>query len=233
MATSLSDSHEEKVNELLSKYEGRLFLVKSNATEHLMLRLRDERTTEHQFAIYADRLMRILAEEGISHLPFSETTITTPTGAEVTGPCVQEDEAVAVSIIRAGDSLLNAVRHCNPAIAVGKILIQRNEETAEPVLYYSKLPSFIAERPVLLADPMLATGGSALCALDVLVNERHVPPENIVFMIVVAAPEGIERLCTAYPDVKVVALQIDEGLNEQKYIMPGLGDYGDRYFGTI
>ena len=116
---------------------------------------------------------------------------------------------------------------------MGKILIQRNEETAEPVLYYSKLPSFISERPVLLVDPMLATGGSAICALDVLVNDFHVPPQNIVFMNVVAAPEGIERLCSAYPDVKLVTLQIDEGLDEKKYIIPGLGDYGDRYFGTV
>jgi uracil phosphoribosyltransferase len=114
----------------------------------------------------------------------------------------------------------------------GKILIQRDEATAQPKLYYSKLPPDVATRNILLCDPMLATGGSAKCALQVLVD-AGVPPARIIFINVVSCPEGIELLHAAFPEVTIVTGEIDPILDEHKYIVPGLGDYGDRYYGTV
>ena len=127
--------------------------------------------------------------------------------------------------------MLGVVRDMLPSVAVGKILIQRDEATALPHLMYSKLPPDVATRPVLLLDPMLATGGSAVAACKVLVD-AGVPPTNIVFVNIVCVKEGLEAIAKAYPDVKVVTGAVDPTLNEKKYIVPGLGDFGDRYFGT-
>jgi uracil phosphoribosyltransferase len=136
--------------------------------------------------------------------------------------------------VRAGDSLLRAVRKVVPGIAVGKVLIQRDESTKEkvPILIYEKLPKLLAEkRGVLLVDPMLATGGSACKAIDELVK-AGVHPERIVFVNVVCCPEGLKRMAKAWPQVRIITAAVDEKLNGDKYIVPGLGDFGDRYFGT-
>lgn len=122
-----------------------------------------------------------------------------------------------------------------PAFTVGKILIQRDESDPEKPakLYYSKLPEDISSKYILLCDPMLATGGSAIKALDVLCQTEHrVPQDHIVFANMICAPEGLEALRKAYPGVKVVTACIDDCLNEEKFIVPGLGDYGDRFFNT-
>ena len=114
---------------------------------------------------------------------------------------------------------------------IGKILIQRDEKTAEPHLLYSKLPPDIADRYCLLLDPMLATGGSVLCAIEVLL-QAGVSADRIIFVNLIASPEGLANLQARFPQVRIVTGVIDEGLNEQKYIVPGLGDFGCRYFGT-
>lgn len=114
---------------------------------------------------------------------------------------------------------------------LGKILIQRDEETALPKLFYVKLPHDIGQRYVFLLDPMLATGGSAIMAIDSL-KERGVTADRIIFVNLVSCPEGLTNLFRAHPQIKVVTAAIDEGLNERSYIVPGLGDFGDRYFGT-
>lgn len=125
-----------------------------------------------------------------------------------------------------------ALREVIPNVRIGKILIQRKEDgTAEAQLYYTKFPKDLAERHVLLLDPMLATGGSAICAIEQLVKVG-VKEENIVFLNLVAAPEGIEKLLKKYPKIRIVSCALDKSLNELKYILPGLGDFGDRYFGT-
>ena len=141
--------------------------------------------------------------------------------------------AIAVSIIRAGDSLLDAVRFCLPSVRVGKILIQRDEESREkkPILYYTKFPKDISKKSILLVDPMLASGGSALCAIKCLLD-HGVKEEKIIFINVISCPEGIRNLHFLYPKVKIVTAAIDEKLNENKYIVPGLGDWGDRFYGT-
>jgi uracil phosphoribosyltransferase len=186
--------------------------------------------------------MRLLAEDALAE--FAQTTghvVTTPCGTwtqGLTGP--DPTSVVAVSIVRSGDALLEVVRQVEPAIRVGKILIQRDEEhpLKIPTLYYCKLPHALKEQQphkmkVLLCDPMLATGGSALMALDVLTQSPyHVPPHDIVFANMICAPEGLQALADKYPQVTIVTAQIDQSLNENKYIVPGLGDYGDRFFNT-
>mmetsp|Transcript_6978 Transcript_6978/g.11922 ORF Transcript_6978/g.11922 Transcript_6978/m.11922 type:complete len:230 (+) Transcript_6978:42-731(+) len=206
----------------------------SNAVSFLLSKLRDNQTSQGKFVFYANRLMRILAEEGISYLPRNVVEIQTPTGSTIEGVEINEESVCAVSIIRSGDTLLNSVQECIPFVKVGKILIQRDEESSDKkaVLYYKKLPSGIASMQVLLCDPMLATGGSALKAIEVLV-EAGVLPENIIFILVIACPEGISAIANQYPDITIVAGVIDSGLNDSKYIVPGLGDYGDRFFGTV
>jgi uracil phosphoribosyltransferase len=184
-----------------------------------------------------DRLCNILAEEGLALLPnvIESKVVKTPTGDTYDGlevPDVKK-HLCAVSIVRSGDILLEAVRRVAVGVAVGKILLQRDEEDEHkrPKLYYSKLPKDVSERTIMLVDPMLATGGSANLAIKVLLD-AGVKEKNILFLVVVAAPEGIENVHAKHPDVRIVAAEIDKGLNEDKYIVPGLGDFGDRYYGT-
>jgi uracil phosphoribosyltransferase len=124
-----------------------------------------------------------------------------------------------------------ALRECCRSVRIGKILIQRDERTAQPSLYYSKLPPDVSQRTCLLLDPMLATGGTAIKAVEVL-REMGVPEHAIIFINLIAAPEGIQALQRVYPDIKIITAAIDDGLDARKYIVPGLGDFGCRYFGT-
>jgi uracil phosphoribosyltransferase len=130
--------------------------------------------------------------------------------------------------MRAGEAMESGLRACCRAVRIGKILIQRDEATALAKLFYSKLPEDIAQRYCLLLDPMLATGGSAIKAIEVLIDNQ-VPEERIIFVNLVASPEGIQKMARAYPKVKIVTAWVDDGLNEERYIVPGLGDFGDRY----
>ncbi|OMH85812.1 Uracil phosphoribosyltransferase [Zancudomyces culisetae] len=136
-----------------------------------------------------------------------------------------------VSIMRAGESMEQGLRSVCVGVRIGKVLIQRDEETAQPKLYYSKLPQDISERYVLLLDPMLATGGSVMCAIEVLKN-AGVAESRIIFINLICSPEGIETVASKYPEMKIVTAEIDLGMDEHKFIVPGLGDFGDRYFGT-
>lgn len=141
---------------------------------------------------------------------------------------------VATSIIRSGDALLDVVREVEPAIRVGKILIQRDESHPDkiPKLFYSKMPEGVENMYILLCDPMLATGGSAIMAIDTLVNTHKVDPTKIIFANMICAPEGLKAMAKSYPQVKIVTVAIDDCLNEEKFIVPGLGDYGDRFYNT-
>lgn len=145
-----------------------------------------------------------------------------------------EGRYCAVSIIRAGDSMLGEVQAVMPEISVGKILIQRDESTADkrPVFYYSKLPPDIASRRVLLVDPMIGTGGSCKAAIECLIK-AGVPEEQIVFINLICCQEGVDAILAAYPKIKLVSAKKDPILNANKYLVPGLGDFGDRYFGTV
>lgn len=196
----------------------------------LHTKIRDKSATRHQFVTASNRLVRLLIEEALALLPNESVVVETPCGP-YEGTRFDEEKICAVSIMRAADCMLGEVRAMMPEIAAGKILIQRDEKTALPALMYSKLPPKIATMQVLLLDPMLATGGSAVAACKVLVDQG-VSPTAIVFVNLVCVKEGLKALADAYPDVRIVTGAIDPILNEQKYIVPGLGDFGDRYWGT-
>ena len=200
---------------------------------HLWTKVRDHKTSPQAFRGYARRLMRVIGEEDISYVRPMAVTVTTPVGPDVVFSGIENEleKVVVVSIIRAGDSLLDVMMELIPECSVGKILIQRDEETAEPKLFYSKLPSSLEGQSVLLVDPMLATGGSAVVAIKILI-EHGVQQRDIVFLNVVSCPEGLKKMQDAYPEVTIVTGCIDTELNERKYIVPGLGDFGDRFFGT-
>ncbi|RLN90071.1 hypothetical protein BBJ28_00010233 [Nothophytophthora sp. Chile5] len=206
--------------EMEDKYPN-LQVLKYRALAPLLLKIRDKSTPHVQFKLYADRLMSILAEEGLASCASTTVTVETPTGELFTGVAPAEN-VCAVSIIRAGDSLLHAVISCDQTVAVGKILIQRDESSADkhPVMYYSKLPPKIEMfENVVVVDPMLGTGGSVKMAIKVSVGSWSVS----------VAVAGFNQSV----HVKVVTTGVDQGLNEDKYLVPGIGDYGDRYFNTV
>lgn len=184
--------------------------------------------------------MRLLAEEAVASLPTISRTVTTPTNAPYKGQLsiadTDPDQCCAVSIVRAGDSLLESVREIAPGIRVGKMWIQRNESSAEKEAVHSctKLPKGgVEDMEIILCDPMLATGGSSCTALRILVDEFGVKPEKIIFANVICCPEGLETVTKEFPQIKIVTCWIDDELNEDKFILPGLGDYGDRFFNTV
>jgi uracil phosphoribosyltransferase len=196
--------------------------------------LADKTTISKDFVLYAKRSMRILVEDALAEFPSTEVSIATPCASECKGFISPHPESIcAVSIVRSGDALVETVREIEPGVRVGKILIQRNELLADKPaeLYYSKLPSDIATLHVLLCDPMLATGGSALQAIRTLL-EHGVDPTNIIIANMICSPEGLKVMADTYPMIKIVTVCVDEYLNNDKYIVPGLGDYGDRYFNT-
>eukprot|EP01147_Barroeca_monosierra_P005396 gene5396-8876_t len=203
-------------------------------TPHLraiMSTLRSIDTPPPLFAKTADLIARMVVAAGLDYLPYEDVDIVTPTKAVYAGKRLAK-KVCGVSILRAGESMERILREWLPSVVIGKVLIQRCEETATPKFIFDKLPISIKECHVILLDPMLATGGSAMKAIEVL-HERGVPFENIIFCNIMSSPEGLEILSKRFPDVTVVTAEVDSHLNEEKYIIPGLGDYGDRYFGTM
>lgn len=206
-------------------------LEQTNELRSLMTILRDRQTKRSDWIFSSERVIRLLIEEALNHLPFTEKTVTTPTGHEYKG-VDNHSKICGVSIMRAGESMEVALGDSlSRSVRIGKILIQRNEETAEAKLFYHKLPVDIHERYVLLLDPMLGTGGSAIKAIETL-TQHKVEPCKVIFVNLLAAPEGIENLHTSYPDIQIVTAGIDKGLDSRKFIVPGLGDFGCRYFCT-
>ncbi|HUQ57300.1 uracil phosphoribosyltransferase [Lentzea sp.] len=192
--------------------------------------VRDRDASREDFVFYTERIIRLLVEAGLDLLPFEEHDVTTPIGATYHGLRFA-DKLVAVPVIRAGESMEGGLRAVVPGVRIGKILIQRDKDTKQPKLYYSNLPHDIASRQVLLLDPMLATGGTANAAIQVLLD-RGVLEENIVFVTLITVAEGIEAVCSRYPLVRIVTSAIEEGLTPDAYMLPGIGDFGDRFFGT-
>jgi uracil phosphoribosyltransferase len=192
---------------------------------HLLAQLRSEETAPPMFRTLAKRLALTLALEAIRDLPTTEITVRTPL-EETTGQVL--DDLVAVPILRAGLGMLEAVTELFPEVAVGYIGLERDEASLEPQSYYRKLPP-VEGRHVLVLDPMLATGGSGSAATSAV---KEGGPASIRFVCVVAAPEGIRKMEADHPDVPIFTAAIDRQLNERGYIVPGLGDFGDRLFGT-
>ncbi|MER5768590.1 uracil phosphoribosyltransferase [Streptomyces sp. NPDC001985] len=195
---------------------------------HTVIRDRDARRED--FVLHSRRIMRLLIETGLGLLPFEPHEVRTPVGRVYEGRRFAS-RLCGVPIMRAGESMEAELRAVCPAVRIGKILIQRDRVTKLPHLYYAALPEDIAERQVLLLDPMLATGGTALAAIRLLLD-RGVPEENITFITFITVPEGIRAVCGPHPRIRLVTSAIEEGLNENAYMLPGIGDFGDRYFGT-
>ena len=192
---------------------------------HLLAQLRTEATAPPVFRTLAKRLALTLALEAIRDLPTTEIAVRTPL-EETTGRVL--GDLVAVPILRAGLGMLEAVTELFPEVAVGYIGLERDEASLEPQSYYRKLPP-VEGRHVLVLDPMLATGGSGSAATSAV---KEGGPASIRFVCVVAAPEGIGRMEADHPDVPIFTAAIDRQLNANGYILPGLGDFGDRLFGT-
>jgi uracil phosphoribosyltransferase len=195
---------------------------------HTIIRTRDARRAE--FVVHSGRIIRRLVEAGLDHLPHESHRVRTPVGETYEGMRITP-AICGVSIARAGESMEAELRTICPEVRIGKILIQRDKVTKLPQLYYSALPTDIARRHVLLLDPMLATGGTAVAAIQVL-RGAGVPERDIVFVTLLAAPEGVAVVRERHPEVRIVTSAVERGLNGDAFMMPGVGDFGDRYFGT-
>lgn len=196
--------------------------------QHKMTYLRNKDTDTKTFRENLNEIAKLMTYEVTKNLPVEEIEVETPL-MKTKGYALQDKAIAVVPILRAGLGMVDGIVSLIPTAKIGHIGVYRNEETLEPVYYYCKLPVDVKERKVILVDPMLATGGSAIYAIDYLKNQGV---KDIVFMCLVAAPEGIAKVLQTHPDVSIYTAKIDQGLNEQGYIYPGLGDCGDRIFGT-
>ena len=193
-----------------------------------MTHLRDKKTAPRNFRRLLDEIAQLLLFEVTRDLPIREVPVTTPI-AETTGYALDISGITVVPILRAGLGFLDAVLDLIPEARVGHIGLTRDEETLEPIKYYCKIPKD-KDAEIILIDPMLATGGSAAAALTMLKEEGY---KHFRFMCLVAAPEGGELVNREHPDVPIYTAALDDHLNEHGYIVPGLGDAGDRVFGTV
>ena len=208
----------------MSKFQ----VVEHPLIQHKLSILRRKETSSKEFRELVDEIGMLMAYEVSRDLPLEDVEIDTPV-AHMTAKRLAGKKLAIVPILRAGIGMVDGIYKLIPAARVGHIGMYRDEETLKPVEYLVKMPTDIADRQVFLVDPMLATGGSAILGVDVLKN-RGV--KNIKFVCLVAAPEGVKAFQEAHPDVDVYAAALDDHLNEHGYIIPGLGDAGDRLFGT-
>ncbi|MFI3141207.1 MAG: uracil phosphoribosyltransferase [Clostridia bacterium] len=195
---------------------------------HKLAILRDKNTSSKEFRGLVSEIAMLMCYEATRDLPVKDVEIETPI-CKTTVKKMAGKKLAIVPILRAGLGMVDGIVSMIPSARIGHIGLYRDEETLEPVEYYCKLPKDISERDVIVVDPMLATGGSAIDAVS-QIKLRN--PKSIRFMGIIAAPEGIEKFTAAHPDVDVYCAALDEKLNEKGYIVPGLGDAGDRIFGT-
>lgn len=196
--------------------------------QHKITYIRREETGSKEFREIVSEIAAFMCYEATRDLKLADVKIKTPI-CEMTGKELSGKKMAIVPILRAGLGMVDGMLRMIPAAKVGHIGLYRDPETYEPVEYYCKLPADCSEREVFVVDPMLATGGSSAAAIQLL-KEKGV--KHIRFLCIVAAPEGIERMQKEHPDVELYVGVLDKGLNEHKYIVPGLGDAGDRIFGT-
>lgn len=196
--------------------------------QHKLSFMRDKSTSTNGFRRLLREIAQLMAFEVTRGLPLVTRSIETPMGP-MQAPFLDGKKLALISIMRAGNGMLDGVLDLIPSARVGFVGLQRNEETLRPEQYYCKLPDRLGERVTVLVDPMLATGFSACAAIDLI---KSAGAQKIIFMSLVAAPEGVEQVNKAHPDVVLVTAALDSHLNENGYIVPGLGDAGDRMFGT-
>lgn len=197
--------------------------------QHKLTILRNEKTSSKDFRQLVSEIATLMCYEATRDLPLKEVEVKTPVSLAKT-KVIAGRKLAFVPILRAGLGMVDGVLTLVPGAKIGHIGLYRDPETLTPVEYYCKLPGDMEERDVIVLDPMLATGGSAIDAI-VQIRKRH--PRSIKFMCVIAAPEGIKALEEAHPDVPIYCAAIDDHLNDHGYIVPGLGDAGDRIFGTL
>lgn len=204
------------------------FIADHPLIQHKVSILRNKGTSSKQFRELIREITQLMVYEATRDLPLCDTKVETPIAA-MTGKKIAGRKLAFVPILRAGLGMVDGAVELVPSARVGHIGLYRDEETLKPVEYYCKLPGDIQEREVIVLDPMLATGGSAVDAIG-QIKQRG--PKNIKFMCIIAAPEGLKALAEAHPDVQIYCAALDDHLNEKGYIVPGLGDAGDRIFGT-
>lgn len=199
--------------------------------QHKLTILRDKNTSTKAFREATNEIGMLMAYEITRDLPLEDVVIETPL-VKSTQKQLAGKKLAIVPILRAGLGMVDGILDLIPSARVGHIGLYREHDTLKIVEYFVKMPQDITDRRIFVVDPMLATGGSAIAAIDVLINNHHCKAENITFVCVVAAPEGVKALQAAHPGVAIFTAALDERLNEQGYILPGLGDAGDRIFGT-
>ncbi|MBP0483830.1 uracil phosphoribosyltransferase [Sagittula salina] len=205
-----------------------LTIVDHPLVQHKLSIMRNKETSTASFRQLLREISHLLAYEVTRELPMTDVRIETPLMA-MDAPMIEGKKLALVSILRAGNGLLDGILELIPAARVGFIGLYRDEETLQPVEYYNKLPANLGDRVTIVVDPMLATGNSSAAAIDMV---KAAGAKDIRFLCLLAAPEGVARMKEAHPDVPVVTAALDEKLNEKGYIVPGLGDAGDRMFGT-
>ena len=202
--------------------------VQHPLVQHKLTLMRKTDTSTAVFRQLLREISQLLAYEVTRNLPMTTETIQTPIEA-MDAPVLDGKKLALVSILRAGNGLLDGILELIPSARVGFVGLYRDEETLKPVQYYFKVPNELEERLVIAVDPMLATGNSSIAAIDLL---KKAGAKNIRFLCLLASPEGIARMKKAHPDVPIVTAAVDSHLNDNGYIVPGLGDAGDRMFGT-
>lgn len=205
-----------------------LHVIDHPLIQHKLTLMRDKNTCVKDFRTLLKEISLLMGYEVTRDFPLMPLEIETPI-CKMTGHVIMGKKIVVVPILRAGLGMTDGILELIPDARVGHIGMYRNEETHEPVFYYCKMPKNLASRAVLLTDPMLATGGSAVAAISKL---KELGCKHIRLMCLVAAPEGIKKVQEEHPDVKIYVAAVDERMNENAYIVPGLGDAGDRIFGT-
>ena len=206
-----------------------VFIMDHPLIQHKLTYLRDKNTGAKDFRQLVSEIAMLLCYEATRDLPLEETTVETPVAVAKT-KVISGRKLAFIPILRAGLGMVDGVLSLVPAAKVGHIGLYRDPKTLKPVEYYSKLPSDIDQRDVIVLDPMLATGGSSVDAVTII-KRSH--PKSIKFMCIIAAPTGIKTFTQAHPDVQLYCAAVDDHLNEHGYIVPGLGDAGDRIFGTL
>ena len=205
-----------------------LHVVGHPLVQHKLSLMRRKETSTQQFRQLLDEIALLLAYEVTRDFPLSTMRIETPI-ASMDAPVIEGKKLVVISILRAGEGLLNAFLRIVPSARVGHIGLYRDPKTLLAVEYYFKVPGDMSDRDVVIVDPMLATGNSAIAAID---RVKEKTPKSIKLLCLLAAPEGVAAVHEVHPDVPIWCAAVDETLNEKGYIVPGLGDAGDRHFGT-
>lgn len=205
-----------------------LTVVTHPLVQHKLTLMREKTTSTAVFRQLLREISQLLAYEVTYELDMTDRRIETPL-QEMDAPVLAGRKLALVSILRAGNGLLDGMLELIPSARVGFVGLYRDEKTLKPVQYYFKVPDYLGERMVIVVDPMLATGNSSAAAVDLL---KQAGARNIRFLCLLAAPEGVARMKDAHPDVPIVTAALDERLNEKGYILPGLGDAGDRMYGT-